>query len=35
MILNTGIYIDNELIKTNPLEYKRKLAYIPDNPDLF
>lgn len=35
MILNTGIYIDNELIKTNPLECKRKLAYIPDNPDLF
>ena len=29
------IYIDNESIKTNPLECKRKLAYIPDNPDLY
>ncbi len=29
------IYIDGVSIKDNPLECKRKLAYIPDNPDLY
>jgi len=29
------IYIDGISIKDNPLECKRKLAYIPDNPDLY
>ena len=29
------IYIDGLSIKTNPLECKKKLAYIPDNPDLY
>lgn len=29
------IYIDGNSIKENPLECKRKLAYIPDNPDLY
>lgn len=29
------IYIDGVSIKDNPLACKRKLAYIPDNPDLY
>lgn len=29
------IYIDGESIKRSPLSIKRKLAYIPDNPDLY
>lgn len=29
------IYIDNESIKDKPLSCKKKLAYIPDNPDLY
>lgn len=29
------IYIDNMSIKEKPIECKRKLAYIPDNPDLY
>ena len=29
------IYIDNESIKEHPLSCKKKLAYIPDNPDLY
>ncbi len=29
------IYIDGVSIKENPLECKRKMAYIPDNPDLY
>lgn len=29
------ILIDNISIKENPLECKRKIAYIPDNPDLY
>lgn len=29
------IYIDGVSIKENPLACKRKLAYIPDNPDLY
>lgn len=29
------IYIDGISIKDNPLECKKKLAYIPDNPDLY
>jgi ABC-2 type transport system ATP-binding protein len=29
------IYIDGVSVKENPLECKRKLAYIPDNPDLY
>ena len=29
------IYIDGVSIKENPLECKRKFAYIPDNPDLY
>ncbi len=29
------IYIDGVSIKDNPLECKRKFAYIPDNPDLY
>lgn len=29
------IYIDNESIKDKPLSCKIKLAYIPDNPDLY
>ena len=33
---DTGeIYIDGTSIKANPLECKRKFAYIPDNPDLY
>lgn len=29
------IYIDGVSIKENPLECKKKIAYIPDNPDLY
>lgn len=29
------IFIDGQSIKTAPLECKKKLAYIPDNPDLY
>ena len=29
------IYIDGISIRTDPLEAKRRLAYIPDNPDLY
>ena len=29
------IYVDGKSIKTNPLECKREIAYIPDNPDLY
>ncbi len=29
------IYIDGMSIKTNPVECKKKIAYIPDNPDLY
>ena len=29
------IYIDGASIKENPIECKRKIAYIPDNPDLY
>ncbi len=29
------IYIDGSSIRTQPLECKKKLAYIPDNPDLY
>ncbi len=29
------IYIDNESIKEKPQECKKKIAYIPDNPDLY
>ncbi|MBO6000248.1 MAG: ABC transporter ATP-binding protein [Spirochaetales bacterium] len=29
------IEIDGQSIKTNPIECKKKIAYIPDNPDLF
>ena len=29
------VYIDGVSIKENPLECKRKIAYIPDNPDLY
>ena len=30
-----NIYIDGLSIKDKPLECKRKIAYIPDNPDLY
>ena len=29
------IYVDNISIKENPIECKKKIAYIPDNPDLY
>ena len=29
------ILIDGKSIKTSPLEYKSKIAYLPDNPDLY
>ncbi|MGN0612957.1 MAG: ABC transporter ATP-binding protein [Porcipelethomonas sp.] len=29
------IYIDGTSVKNDPLECKRKIAYIPDNPDLY
>lgn len=34
-IENGEIYIDNVSIKSEPLKCKQKLAYIPDNPDLY
>ena len=30
-----GIYIDGTSVKADPVECKKKLAYIPDNPDLY
>lgn len=30
-----GIYIDGVSIKDNPIACKKKMAYIPDNPDLY
>ena len=32
---NGDILIDGESIKTNPISCKKKLAYLPDNPDLY
>ena len=32
---NGDIYVDGDSVKTNPLACKKKLAYIPDNPDLY
>ncbi len=32
---NGEIYIDGDSIKEKPIECKRKIAYIPDNPDLY
>ncbi|MDL2287503.1 ABC transporter ATP-binding protein [Eubacteriales bacterium OttesenSCG-928-G02] len=32
---NGEIFIDGSSIKSNPLECKRKFAYIPDNPDIY
>ena len=29
------IFVDGKSVKTEPLEVKRRLAYIPDNPDLY
>ncbi len=29
------IYIDNVSVKNSPIECKKKIAYIPDNPDLY
>jgi ABC-2 type transport system ATP-binding protein len=29
------IYVDGSSVKNNPLDCKKKLAYIPDNPDLY
>lgn len=29
------IFVDNQSIKTNAIECKKKMAYIPDNPDLY
>ena len=29
------VYIDNISVKDAPLECKKRLAYIPDNPDLY
>lgn len=29
------IYVDGHSIKTTPIECKKKIAYIPDNPDLY
>ena len=29
------IYVDGVSVKEKPLECKRKMAYIPDNPDLY
>lgn len=29
------IYIGNESVKSNPIECKKKIAYIPDSPDLY
>ena len=30
-----NIYIDGKSIKSKPLECKKKIAYVPDNPDLY
>ncbi|MBR7100785.1 MAG: ABC transporter ATP-binding protein [Clostridia bacterium] len=30
-----AIYVDGVSIKDNPIECKRKIAYLPDNPDLY
>lgn len=32
---NGNIFIDNTSVKDNPLECKSKIAYIPDNPDIY
>lgn len=32
---NGEIYVNGKSIKTNPLDCKREIAYIPDNPDLY
>ncbi|MCQ4022148.1 MULTISPECIES: ABC transporter ATP-binding protein [unclassified Ruminococcus] len=32
---NGEIYVDGTSVKTNPIECKSKIAYIPDNPDLY
>ena len=32
---NGKIYIDGVSVKENPIDCKRKIAYIPDNPDLY
>ncbi len=32
---NGEIYIDGESIKESPVQCKKKIAYIPDNPDLY
>lgn len=32
---NGEIYVDGINIKTNPIEAKRQIAYLPDNPDLY
>ena len=32
---NGEILLDGESIKKNPIEIKRKIAYVPDNPDLY
>lgn len=32
---NGDIIIDGQSIKTNPMECKKNMAYIPDNPDLY
>lgn len=29
------IFIDNESVRDNPIECKKKIAYIPDNPDIY
>lgn len=29
------IYVDGDSVKEKPIECKRKIAYIPDNPDLY
>ncbi len=29
------IYVDGMSVKENPVEFKKKIAYIPDNPDLY
>ena len=29
------IFVDGISIEDNPMEYKRRMAYIPDNPDLY
>lgn len=29
------ILVDNQSVKTNPIDCKKKIAYIPDNPDIY